>query len=135
MATRELHGWKEIAVRLQCSVSQAKRLAAQGTLPVLKMGRGEAARVFAFEDAVDAWIKKWRDDNIRPRPMPAAPPVPVAPADRHLAVVNKMLARLSDDGWSMYRIRSAPASSPLTIEDLARDLASVLVDEGFFADG
>jgi hypothetical protein len=58
-ATRAtLQTWKEIASELNCGVRTAQRWERTLGLPVRRLGRGSRARVVAFKDELQRWLRK-----------------------------------------------------------------------------
>lgn len=58
-----LASWKEIAAYLDCDVRTCRRWEMSKGLPVHRIGESEKARVYAFRDELDQWLKNQAQDN------------------------------------------------------------------------
>jgi hypothetical protein len=57
-ANDRLNSWKEIAAHLCCDIRTCRRWEITKKLPVHRIGRSEKARIFAYPQELDRWLRK-----------------------------------------------------------------------------
>lgn len=113
-ARRTLESWKEIAEYLHVTVRTAQRWRDEG-LPVHYLGTGPKARLVAYSDELDEWIRSGRYKNAGSREMPRSSHFPgwLVPALLSALLLVLILGGLWLYQW--YFIGSIP--DHLTVEE------------------